>query len=52
MDKVLFTRSFTLVLDAGQTLLENGSECFQTPRIGQAIMNRLLKAAGHTVIHV
>lgn len=28
------------------------SECFQTPRIGQAIMNRLLKAAGHTVIHV
>ena len=27
------------------------SECFQTPRIGQAIMNRLLKAAGHTVIH-
>lgn len=28
------------------------SECFQTPRIGQAIMNRLLKAAGHTVIHI
>lgn len=28
------------------------SECFQTPSIGQAIMNRLLKAAGHTVIHV
>ena len=28
------------------------SDCFQTPRIGQAIMNRLLKAAGHTVIHV
>jgi hypothetical protein len=28
------------------------SECFQTPRIGQAIMNRLLKAAGHQVIHV
>ena len=28
------------------------SESFQTPRIGQAIMNRLLKAAGHTVIHV
>ena len=28
------------------------SECFQTPRIGQAIMNRLLKAAGHTVIRV
>ncbi len=28
------------------------SECFQTPRIGQAIMNRLLKAAGHTVISV
>ena len=27
------------------------SESFQTPRIGQAIMNRLLKAAGHTVIH-
>ena len=35
-------------LDVG----ENYSECFQTPRIGQAIMNRLLKAAGHTVIHV
>ena len=31
---------------------EISSECFQTPRIGQAIMNRLLKAAGHTVIHV
>ncbi len=28
------------------------SESFQTPRIGQAIMNRLLKAAGHKVIHV
>jgi hypothetical protein len=28
------------------------SECFQTPRIGQAIMNRLLKAAGHQVIQV
>lgn len=28
------------------------SECFQTPRIGQAIMNRLLKAAGHQVIRV
>lgn len=28
------------------------SESFETPRIGQAIMNRLLKAAGHTVIHV
>jgi len=27
------------------------SESFQTPRIGQAIMNRLLKAAGHQVIH-
>ncbi|MBR4026360.1 MAG: threonylcarbamoyl-AMP synthase [Lachnospiraceae bacterium] len=26
------------------------SESFQTPRIGQAIMNRLLKAAGHQVI--
>ncbi len=26
------------------------SESFQTPRIGQAIMNRLLKAAGHEVI--
>ena len=29
MDKVLFTRSLTLVLDAGQTLLENGSEVFR-----------------------
>lgn len=28
------------------------SECLQTPRIGQAIMNRLLKAAGHQVITV
>lgn len=28
------------------------SESFQTPRIGQAIMNRLLKAAGHHVIEV
>lgn len=28
------------------------SESFATPRIGQAIMNRLLKAAGHHVIHV
>lgn len=28
------------------------SESFDTPRIGQAIMNRLLKAAGHQVIQV
>ncbi len=28
------------------------SESFQTPRLGQAIMNRLLKAAGHQVIEV
>lgn len=28
------------------------SESFETPRIGQAIMNRLLKAAGHQVIQV
>ena len=28
------------------------SESFSTPRIGQAIMNRLLKAAGHHVIQV
>lgn len=28
------------------------SESFKTPRIGQAIMNRLLKAAGHQVISV
>ena len=35
-------------LDVGEIY----SESFQTPRIGQAIMNRLLKAAGHTVIHV
>lgn len=34
-------------LDVGEIY----SESFQTPRIGQAIMNRLLKAAGHTVIH-
>ena len=35
-------------LDVGEIY----SECFQTPRIGQALLNRLLKAAGHTVIHV
>lgn len=28
------------------------SESFATPRIGQAIMNRLLKAAGYQVLHV
>lgn len=28
------------------------SESFQTPRIGQAIMNRLMKAAGHQVLQV
>jgi len=28
------------------------SEAFQTPKMGQAIMNRLLKAAGHRVIKV
>lgn len=28
------------------------SESFSTPRIGQAIMNRMLKAAGHQVIEV
>jgi L-threonylcarbamoyladenylate synthase len=28
------------------------SESFRTPRMGQAIMNRLLKAAGHTVLYV
>lgn len=28
------------------------SECFKTPRIGQAIMNRLLKAAAHQVIRL
>lgn len=28
------------------------SESFSTPRIGQAIMNRLLKAAGHQVVDV
>lgn len=27
------------------------SESFQTPRIGQAIMNRLLKAAGHEIVY-
>ena len=35
-------------LDVGEIY----SESFQTPRIGQAIMIRLLKAAGHTVIQV
>lgn len=28
------------------------SESFDTPRMGQAIMNRLLKAAGHHLLHV
>ena len=28
------------------------SEAFDTPRMGQAIMNRLLKAAGHRVLQV
>ena len=28
------------------------SEAFYTPRMGQAIMNRLLKAAGHKIINV
>ncbi|MCC8168558.1 MAG: threonylcarbamoyl-AMP synthase [Clostridiales bacterium] len=28
------------------------SEAFATPRLGQAIMNRMLKAAGHQVIYV
>lgn len=28
------------------------SESFKTPRIGQAIMNRLIKAAGHRIIYV
>lgn len=28
------------------------SESFETPQIGQAIMNRLIKAAGHRIIQV
>ena len=28
------------------------SEAFYTPKMGQAIMNRLLKAAGHKIINV
>ena len=28
------------------------SEAFDTPRMGQAIMNRLMKAAGHQVMEV
>lgn len=28
------------------------SEAFDTPKMGQAIMNRLLKAAGHHIIHL
>lgn len=36
---------------------ENGtdvvySECFPTDNVGQAVMNRLIKAAGHTIIEV
>ena len=42
MDKVLFTRSFTLVLDAGQTLLENGSEVFRV----QQTMEIMAKCLG------
>ena len=41
MDKVLFTRSLTLVLDAGQTLLENGSEVFRVQQTRE-IMARSL----------
>ena len=36
--------------DEGRTVLF--SEAFDTAGMGQAIMNRLLKAAGHRVIHV
>ncbi len=28
------------------------SEDFETPRMGQAIMNRLIKAAGHNIVEV
>lgn len=28
------------------------SEAFETPQMGQAIMNRLIKAAGHQILHV
>ena len=28
------------------------SEAFYTPKMGQAIMNRLLKAAGHKIINI
>ncbi|EJW93107.1 protein containing SUA5 domain protein, partial [gut metagenome] len=28
------------------------SEAFDTPNMGQAIMNRLLKAAGHHIIYL
>jgi len=28
------------------------SESFETPQMGQAIMNRLMKAAGHQVMEV
>jgi L-threonylcarbamoyladenylate synthase len=28
------------------------SESFETPQMGQAIMNRLIKAAGHQIITV
>ena len=41
MDKVLFTRSFTLVLDAGQTLLENGSEVFRVQQTMEIMANSL-----------
>lgn len=36
----------------GENVQSIYSESFDTPRIGQAIMNRLLKAAGHQVIQV
>lgn len=28
------------------------SESFETENVGRAVMNRLIKAAGHTIIHV
>ena len=34
------------------TEIDQMPEAFYTPKMGQAIMNRLLKAAGHKIINV
>ena len=36
----------------GQNVSRIFSEAFDTPSLGQAIMNRLIKAAGHQILRV